>query len=153
MSPWMHTVGLIVVRIVFPGALALTALLLLWYGFGMLDETPGFAWVMIATGGAGFLLSLLLLWRLNNARGREDFRWYVVPEDDAEGAVPPEPISAEERERLTRELDEVNRRWREALEAGFLSGGSLAAHEIRAELEERATALRRRLESPSSPGQ
>lgn len=149
----MHTVGLIVVRIVFPGALALTALLLLWYGFGILDETPGFARVMIATGGAGFLLSLLLLWRLNNARGREDFRWYVVPEDDAEGAVPPEPISAEERERLTRERDEVNRRWREALEAGFLSGGSLAAHEIRAELEERATALRRRLESPSSPGQ
>lgn len=100
-----------------------------------------------------FLLSLLLLWRLNYARGREDFRWYVVPEDEAEEAVPPEPLSAEERERLTRELDEVNRRWREALEAGFLSGGSLAAHEIRAELEERATALRRRLEAPSPPGQ
>lgn len=99
-----------------------------------------------------FLLSLLLLWRLNDARGREDFRWYVVPEYEAEEAVPPEPISAEERERLTRELDEVNRWWREALEAGFLSGGSLAAHEIRAELEERATVLRRRLEAPSSPG-
>lgn len=64
----MHTVGLIVVRIVFPGALALTTLLLLWYGFGILDETTGFAWVMIATGGAGFLLSLLLLWRLNRPR-------------------------------------------------------------------------------------
>ncbi|MEZ7756463.1 hypothetical protein O5Y58_13180 [Microbacterium paraoxydans] len=76
-----------------------------------------------------------------------------MPEDEAEEAVPPEPLSAEERERLTRELDEVNRRWREALEAGFLSGGSLAAHEIRAELEERATALRRRLEAPSPPGQ
>lgn len=68
---------------------------------------------MIATGAAGFLLSLLLLWRLNNARGREDFRWYVVPQDEAEEAVPQEPI--------------------------------------RAELEERATALRRRLEAPSPP--
>lgn len=150
MSPRLHTVGLVLVRIVFPGALALTALLLLWYGFGILDETPGFAWVTIATGGAGFLLSLFLLWRLNDARGREDFRWYVVPEDEEEGAVPPEPLSTEERERLTRELDEVNHRWR-ALEAGFLSGGSLAAHEIRAELEERADALRRRLEAPSTP--
>ncbi|MFJ6549444.1 hypothetical protein [Microbacterium sp. NPDC091676] len=151
MSPWMHTAGLVLVRIVFPGALALISGLLLWVGTLERDDAPGFAWVMIGTGGAGFLLSLFLLWRLNNARAREDFRWYVVPEGEEEDAVPPEPISAEERERLTRELDEVNRRWREALEAGFLSGGSLAAHEIRAELEERATALRRRLEAPSTP--
>ena len=143
----MHTAGLIVVRIVLPVALVLVGLLLLWYGVGIADSDPGIAWVMMAVGGAGALLSLFLLWRLNNARGREDFRWYVVPENEEvdEDAAPPEPLSAEERERLARELAEVNRRWREALEAGFLSGGSLAAHEIRAELEERAAALRHRL--------
>ncbi|MEV8172314.1 hypothetical protein [Microbacterium sp. NPDC077486] len=149
----MHTVGLVLVRIVFPGALGLIGGLLLWLGMLERDDAPGFAWAMIVTGGAGVLVSLAVLWRLNNARGREDFRWYVVPQGEVEEAVPPEPLSAEERERLTRELEEVNRRWREALEAGFLSGGSLAAHEIRAELEERATALRRRLEAPSPPGQ
>ncbi|WP_315636789.1 MULTISPECIES: hypothetical protein [Microbacterium] len=152
MSPWMHTAGLIVVRIVLPVALVLVGLLLLWYGVGIADSDPGIAWVMMAVGGAGALLSLFLLWRLNNARGREDFRWYVVPENDEEDedAAPLELLSDEDRERLTRELAEVNRRWREALEAGFLSGGSLAAHEIRAELEERATALRQRLEAPST---
>ncbi len=148
----MHTAGLIVVRIVLPVALVLVGLLLLWYGVGIADSDPGIAWVMMAVGGAGALLSLFLLWRLNNARGREDFRWYVVPENDEEDedAAPLELLSDEDRERLTRELAEVNRRWREALEAGFLSGGSLAAHEIRAELEERATALRQRLEAPST---
>ncbi|MDH5132910.1 MULTISPECIES: hypothetical protein [unclassified Microbacterium] len=145
MTPWMHTVGLILVRIVFPGVLGLISGLLLWLGMLERDDAPGFAWVMIATGGAGVLVSLAVLWRLNNARGREDFRWYVVPEGEVEEAVPPELLSDEDRERLTRELAEVNRRWREALEAGFLSGGSLAAHEILAELEERAAALRHRL--------
>lgn len=145
MTPWMHTAGLILVRIVFPGVLGLISGLLLWLGMLERDDAPRFAWVMIATGGAGVLVSLAVLWRLNNARGREDFRWYVVPEGEVEEAAPPELLSDEDRERLTRELAEVNRRWREALEAGFLSGGSLAAHEIRAELEERAAALRHRL--------
>lgn len=144
----MHTAGLIVVRVVFPGAMLLGGALVLWYGVLVWGSDPVLGAVMTLAGGAVALLSLYLLWWFNNARGRARFRWHVLPEDE-EDAAP--PLSEEERKRLTRELDEVERRWRDALEAGFFSGGSLGAHEVRADLEERAAALRARLGVPAAP--